>query len=89
VSNLNLLDTGDPSVDGMMALNGMNERLLVVAKENRAELRVFLSNTEDEIVNAIHAAADWADGFIINPVRLERILMLSLMHWLSVASLPS
>ena len=41
VSNLNLLDTVDPSVDGMMALNGMNEKLLVVAKENRAELRVF------------------------------------------------
>jgi len=65
--NLNLLGTRDPSVYGTMTLNGINERLVVLAKENRAELRAFQSNVEGEIINAIHAATGWADGIIINP----------------------
>src|SRR5215468_8387320 len=65
--NLNLLGSRDPSVYGSMTLNGINERLIVAAKENRAELRAFQSNLEGEIINTIHAAKNWADGIIINP----------------------
>jgi 3-dehydroquinate dehydratase-2 len=65
--NLNLLGSRDPSVYGSMTLNGINERLIVAAKENRAELRAFQSNLEGEIINTIHAAKTWADGIIINP----------------------
>lgn len=65
--NLNLLGTGETSVYGSITLSDINERLVVLARDNRAELQAFQSNVEGEIIDVIHSAGDWADGIVINP----------------------
>jgi 3-dehydroquinate dehydratase-2 len=65
--NLNLLGTGEPSVYGTVTLSAINERLVALARDNRADLQAFQSNVESEIIDVIHSAGDWADGIVINP----------------------
>ena len=38
-----------------------------LARRETVELRVSQSNSEGEIVDAIHSALDWADAIVINP----------------------
>ena len=65
--NLNLLGRREPKIYGTSALNTINERMKRLAEENGAELRIFQSNSEGALIDAIHEAADWADGIVINP----------------------
>ena len=65
--NLNLLGTREPGVYGSLTLEEINERLQVEAAARAMELRIIQSNHEGVIVDAIHEAADWADGIVINP----------------------
>jgi 3-dehydroquinate dehydratase-2 len=65
--NLNLLGKREPQHYGTMALDDINAKLMRVAAENGAELRVFQSNSEGALIDAIHDAANWASGIVINP----------------------
>lgn len=65
--NLNLLGWREPAVYGKMSFDEINARLIKVAAENDAELRVFQSNSEGALVDAIQEARHWADGIVINP----------------------
>lgn len=65
--NLNLLGQREPEVYGRLTLAEIDGRLRARAAEAGAELRVFQSNHEGAIIDAIHQAAGWADGLIINP----------------------
>jgi len=65
--NLNLLGAREPAIYGTLTLEGINARLQRVAEENGCELRVFQSNSEGALVDAIHDARNWADGIVINP----------------------
>jgi 3-dehydroquinate dehydratase-2 len=65
--NLNLLGTREPEVYGRLTLAQIDARLQSVAGEAGFELRTFQSNHEGAIVDAIHEAAGWAEGLVINP----------------------
>ena len=65
--NLNLLGKREPGIYGTSGLDEINERMKRLAEENGAELRVFQSNSEGALIDAIHDAGNWADGIVINP----------------------
>ena len=65
--NLNLLGTRSPEIYGTSGLDEINARMKSVAEANGAEVRTFQSNSEGALIDAIHDAANWADGIVINP----------------------
>ncbi|MEM9566475.1 MAG: type II 3-dehydroquinate dehydratase [Actinomycetota bacterium] len=64
--NLNLLGTREPGVYGLASLDEIIDELMRFAKANDAELTHRQSNHEGELIDAIHDAAGWADGIVIN-----------------------
>ena len=65
--NLNLLGKRSPEIYGTTGLDEINARMRAIAEEGGAELRVFQSNSEGALIDAIHDAVSWADGIVINP----------------------
>ena len=65
--NLNLLGRREPAIYGSVTLEELDERLRAFAASRGVELRIVQSNHEGAIVEAIHEAAAWADGLVINP----------------------
>ena len=64
--NLNLLGRRQPEIYGSMTLEEINALLATRAGELNIQLRTMQTNSEGEIVSAIHAALSWADGIILN-----------------------
>jgi 3-dehydroquinate dehydratase-2 len=64
--NLNLLGKREPAIYGRLTLKQIDQRLQAHASEAGYELKTFQSNGEGALIDAIHDAADWADGIIIN-----------------------
>ncbi|MBN2390523.1 MAG: type II 3-dehydroquinate dehydratase [Anaerolineae bacterium] len=64
--NLNLLGRREPETYGRVTLDEINAALGAAA-EGRAKLRILQSNSEGALIDALHAAMDWADGVLINP----------------------
>jgi len=65
--NLNLLGTRSPEIYGSSGLEEINAQMEALADAAGAELRTFQSNSEGALIDAIHEAAHWADGIVINP----------------------
>jgi 3-dehydroquinate dehydratase II len=65
--NLNLLGKREPEVYGRLTLAEIDARLQAWAGEAGVELRSIQSNHEGAIIDAVHEAAGWADGLVINP----------------------
>jgi 3-dehydroquinate dehydratase II len=65
--NLNLLGKREPGIYGASGLDEINARMKTIAEENETELRVFQSNSEGALIDAIQEADNWADGIVINP----------------------
>ncbi len=65
--NLNLLGWREPGIYGTVGFDEINARMKRTAEEHGAELRVFQSNSEGALVDAIQEARNWADGIVINP----------------------
>ncbi len=64
--NLNLLGTREPGFYGLTSLEEIVDELARFAKASDAEITHRQSNHEGELVDAIHDAAGWADGIVIN-----------------------
>jgi 3-dehydroquinate dehydratase-2 len=64
--NLNLLGRREPGVYGRVTLAEIDGRLQAYAAELGIEIRTFQSNQEGALIDAVHAAASWADGLVIN-----------------------
>jgi 3-dehydroquinate dehydratase-2 len=62
--NLNLLGEREPHFYGSWSLDGLH--IEIADRFPNVDIRVFQSNHEGEIVDAIQAARDWASGIIIN-----------------------
>jgi len=65
--NLNLLGTREPGIYGSETLEDIVVDLRSFAQERDVDLSDFQSNSEGEIVTAIHGARTTADGLVINP----------------------
>lgn len=66
--NLNLLGSREPNLYGKTTLSAINERLTSVANASGHTLAVFQSNSESELIDRIHAAAQESIIFmLINP----------------------
>jgi 3-dehydroquinate dehydratase II len=65
--NLNLLGQREREVYGADTLESINALLASEAKPLGIVLTAFQSNSEGELVTALHAANDSADAVIINP----------------------
>jgi 3-dehydroquinate dehydratase-2 len=65
--NLNLLGRREPGIYGSSGMEEINTRMKQLAEERGVELRVFQSNSEGALIDAIHEAGNWADGIVINP----------------------
>ena len=65
--NLGLLGKREPDIYGVITLAQLNERLERTAKDLGLELRITQSDSEGEIVRALHACLDWAQAIVINP----------------------
>ncbi len=66
--NLNLLGQREPDIYGAETLDSINRRLLSVAQTAGAQISVFQSNSEAELVGRVQQALDEAvDFIIINP----------------------
>jgi 3-dehydroquinate dehydratase-2 len=65
--NLNLLGTREAEIYGRESFDDINRKIKQHAGTLDIEIRIFQSNHEGEIVDAIQDACDWADALIINP----------------------
>ena len=65
--NLNLLGEREPDVYGAETLGDIVGRLREVATARGIEIRDLQSNSEGDLIDAIHDARGWAAGIVINP----------------------
>ncbi len=65
--NLNLLGQREPDVYGQVSFDDLNRLIKDRGNALGIETRIFQSNSEGELIDAIHEAMTWADGIIINP----------------------
>ena len=65
--SLNLLGTREPEVYGATTLAEIDTSLRRAAAAAGADIRVVQSNHEGGLIDALHDAAAWADGVLINP----------------------
>ena len=64
--NLNLLGRREPHIYGHTTLGEIENTLTAVARELDIELECSQHNGEGDLISAIHALTDSADGIIIN-----------------------
>src|SRR5438105_3368002 len=65
--NLNLLGSREPQVYGRDSFDEINRKIKARAQQLEVEVRIFQSNHEGEIIDAIQDARTWADAIVINP----------------------
>ena len=64
--NLNLLGKRKPEVYGTLTLDELNKKIEAFSEEKNIAVRIIQSNSEGDIIDAIHDAGD-ACGIVINP----------------------
>ena len=65
--NLNMTGIREQGVYGSKTLEDINQWLSSYAKEKEIELTILQSNSEGEIIDAIHRTYGKADALVINP----------------------
>ena len=66
--NLNLLGVREPDVYGTKTLADINQRLKNIAVDNNIKLKIVQSNSEGQLIDAIHQSFEEdIAGIVINP----------------------
>lgn len=65
--NLNLVGSREPEFYGRDSFDEINRKIKHHAETIGVEVRIFQSNQEGEIIDAIHDARTWAEAIVINP----------------------
>lgn len=65
--NLNLLGVREPEIYGHVTLDAIHALCVEEAGDADTEVRLYQSNSEGELVDAIQQARDSADAIVINP----------------------
>ena len=65
--NLNLLGTREPDVYGTLTLAEIDRRLAEYGQTLELDVRIYQSNSEGALIDALHEARNWADGVVFNP----------------------
>lgn len=85
--NLNLLGKREPGIYGSQTLEDINSSLGELSAELGCSLSFFQSNTEGELIDAIHAAALECNGILINPAAYTHT-SIAIRDALSAVGLP-
>lgn len=86
--NLNLLGSREPDVYGSNSLIDINNTLIQLAKEKGLELTCFQSNSEADLIQAVHQAKPaQIDYFIINPAAFTHT-SIALRDAISAVAIP-
>ncbi|GGI86430.1 type II 3-dehydroquinate dehydratase [Legionella impletisoli] len=86
--NLNLLGLREPSIYGSTSLAKVNKSLEKLASESEVSLTILQSNSEAELIEAIHQAMnDQVDYLIFNPAAFTHT-SIALRDALSAAAIP-
>jgi len=64
---LNLLGEREPEIYGRMTLDEINRRLVELGHTLGLEVRVFQSNHEGALIDALQEARLWSKGVVFNP----------------------
>ncbi len=64
--NINLFGIRDVAIYGKESLASINRQITSLAKSNNFDCKIFQSNIEGEIVDALQQSKDETDGVIIN-----------------------
>lgn len=86
--NLNLLGLREPLIYGSMSLNDINAGLIKQAEEAGMKPSFFQSNSEADLIEAIHQAGrDQIDDIIFNPAAFTHT-SIALRDALSAVAIP-
>lgn len=86
--NLNLLGTREPEIYGNKTLTELNAELMLAAMRLGHQLTNYQSNAEHELIDAIHAATQRQQHFIIfNPAAFTHT-SIALRDALSAVAIP-
>lgn len=66
-ANLNLLGVREPGVYGMLTLEEIDRRLVEAGLVLGLAVQTQQSNHEGMLIDALHAAREWAAGVVFNP----------------------
>ncbi len=65
--NINLLGVREPDIYGHDSFDELNRKIKERGKQLEIETRIIQSNSEGELIDAIHGTLTWGDAIIINP----------------------
>ena len=85
--NLNLLGKREPHIYGTRSLTDLNEMIKDKARDLKAEVVVFQSNSEGDIIDFIQKEGPESSGLVINPGALSHY-SLALYDCLQALRLP-
>jgi len=68
--NMNLVGKRSREIFGNLTLDKIDRSLRQKAKNLNAQLKIFQSNSESELVTKLQRQRRWADGILINPATL-------------------